>query len=308
MPDYVVEHSEVISSPLEKVFALVADFRQRPRWSPWLIVEPGARTAFDADGKGYSWAGDVVGVGSIRREQLKDRDMISCTLRFEKPFKATSSTTFRFQSEGTTTRVTWTVKGSLPFFLFFLKPMISSGLMMDFKRGLAMLKDCAETGSVPSHLEFIGKQTLESCAWIGVNGTCPASEIEAHMGEAFHRLMDGVGQGQITPVGEPFAIYHKWDIRHGIATFTVAFPVDGGASAVPSGFSSGTRPSARVFTVRHHGPYRHLANAWAAVMMRRQAKILRAAKRVPSFEIYISDPQSTPENELITDVHFPVAG
>jgi hypothetical protein len=48
-----------------------------------------------------------------------------------------------------------------PFFQFFLKGMMTSLIGMDYERGLRMLKDYVETGSVPSTLEFPGIQEIK---------------------------------------------------------------------------------------------------------------------------------------------------
>jgi effector-binding domain-containing protein len=306
MPAYAVEQSLSINVAPDVLFPFLADFRQWPRWSPWLVVEPEARLDFAADGKSYAWDGRVIGAGSIESAGVEAPKTLDFVLRFLRPFKSTSTTRMVLAPESGGTRVTWSMAGKLPFFLFFLKPMLTNGVRMDFERGLARLKDLAETGEVPSQLDFVGERRVPGCAWVGLRGCCPIAEIGPRMDEAFQRLGAQVEKGGIQPAGKPFTQYERWDLAHGQARYLIAFPVAALPDSLPEGFVAGQRPDAKVFTVRHTGPYRHLGNAWAAVMMRRQAKLLHGAKGFPPFEIYESDPRQTAENELVTDIHFPL--
>jgi hypothetical protein len=40
-------------------------------------------------------------------------------------------------------------------------------------------------------------------------------------------------------------------------------------------------------------------------MMRERAKVFKSAKGHAPFEVYMSDPATTPEADLITEIHFP---
>jgi hypothetical protein len=53
------------------------------------------------------------------------------------------------------------------------------------------------------------------------------------------------------------------------------------------------------------GAYRHLGSAWSAGMMRERAKVFKSAKGHAPFEVYMSDPATTPEADLVTEIHFP---
>ncbi|MCG6869256.1 MAG: hypothetical protein LJE91_11180 [Gammaproteobacteria bacterium] len=46
MPAYHVARSKVIVAPTEKVHAALADYREWPGWSPWLIMEPETRLVY----------------------------------------------------------------------------------------------------------------------------------------------------------------------------------------------------------------------------------------------------------------------
>jgi len=165
-----------------------------------------------------------------------------------------------------------------------------------------MIKDLAETGAVPSKLEFMGKQKTGGFKYVGVRSSCSIPEIGPAMERSFAKLMAWMEASGATPTGAPFSITHRWDPAKGTADCTVAVPTD----AVASGeITSGEIPACTAYVVKHTGAYRHLGNAWAAGMMHGRAKRFAADKKVPMFEIYDNDPAVTAEGELVTRVHFP---
>ena len=67
---YHVERSVQIQAPVEAVFAVLADQREFPSWSPWQKLDPNIQTTFSgtptAVGGGYAWHGnEKVGKGSM---------------------------------------------------------------------------------------------------------------------------------------------------------------------------------------------------------------------------------------------------
>ena len=56
MPKISVVKSIVIGAPVERVYAVVRDFKQWQAWSPWLIAEPDAKVTCGDDGKSYAWS------------------------------------------------------------------------------------------------------------------------------------------------------------------------------------------------------------------------------------------------------------
>jgi len=50
--------------------------------------------------------------------------------------------------DGDQTKVTWTMNGCVPIFLFFMIGMMKAWIGMDYERGLMMLKELAEKGKV----------------------------------------------------------------------------------------------------------------------------------------------------------------
>ncbi len=83
--------------------------------------------------------------------------------------------------------------------------------------------------------------------------------------------------------------------------------VESAPESLPEGFVAGEFPACEAYEVTHSGPYRHLGNAWSSGMMHARAKVFKQSKKIHPFETYGNNPETTPENELITNVYFPIA-
>jgi DNA gyrase inhibitor GyrI len=305
MPTFEVCRSTRIEAPAPAVHAVVRDFRSWPKWSPWLIADPHATLAFSDDGRRYDWEGPVAGSGFLEIAGDQAPGSIDLSLTFLKPWKSTSSVGFQFAEVDGGTEVTWTMNGTLPWFMFWMKSMMAGNIGSDYDRGLSMLKALIETGEVPSKLEFPGIADIPATAYVGINTECPISEISGHMEQDFARLHEWLAESGLTPSSAPFSSVSSWSPARDLCRYTVCLPFFEAPAEAPAGFVGGTRPACRAYRVRHTGAYRHLGNAWAAGMMHARSKVFDASKRLAPFEIYESDPENTPEDELVTVVHIP---
>jgi len=305
MPKFHVSRSIEINAPPQNVHAIVRDFRQWPSWSPWLVCEPDCTLEFAEDGKSYRWDGEVIGSGEIRVTEDDAPRHIDYRIAFHKPWKSVATAGFSFVETNGGAEARWTMDGSLPFFLFWMKSMMTSVIGMDYERGLAMLKDYAETGSVPSKLEFPGRQAVPGCRYLAVRNRCLIAGIGAAMEGDFARLHDWFCKNDTKPAGNPFSIYHKWDHNRDSTEYSLGFPVSDPPADPPSGFITGERPACNAYAVTHTGAYRHLGNAWAAGYAHARARRFALNRKIPPFEIYASDPREVPEPETVTAVYLP---
>ena len=306
MPKFNVEKSIKIAAPREQVFNTVRDFKQWPKWSPWLNAEPDCKIEYAADGKSYSWDGEIIGSGEMAILSEESPNLITYQLTFLKPWKSTSQVEFRFDSEGEITKATWTMAGSLPVFLFWMKKMTVAMIGMDYKRGLTMLKPYIESGSNPSKLSFTGETTQAACQYIGITTESRMEDLGNSMTNDFKKLSNWLKETNTKASGAPFSITHRFDMVSQITKLTAAIPIEAAPTSVPDGFIVDQRPETKTYAIQHTGPYHHVGNAWAAGMFRARNKAFTQNKKLDCFEIYENDPSETPENELLTTVHFPL--
>ncbi|MEM9305322.1 MAG: SRPBCC family protein [Pseudomonadota bacterium] len=304
MPKFTVEKTIQIDATPHHVHGFLRDFRRWPDWSPWLICEPECKVIYAPDGKSYRWEGEVVGKGELELTGEQGHTALDYRLSFFMPWKSVNTTAFRLAERDGGTEVTWTMVGSLPWFMFWMKKMMTAWVGMDYDRGLRMLKDLAETGTVPSKLEFLGTQAHPGGTWVGIASTCAMADIGAAMEVDHGALMKFVEERNLTPSGPPFSIYHKWEPVKGRASYTAAIPVANPPADLASGMTRGEMPACEIYAIRHTGAYRHLGNAWSAGMMHAQAKRYRKHRKIHPFEIYESMPD-VDEGSAETLLGFP---
>lgn len=305
MPTFHVEESIHIHATPAEVFGIVRDFKSWPNWSPWLLAEPETILNFSDDGMSYSWEGRVTGAGAITVLDETPALSIDARLTFLRPWKSINTTAFRLSPVNDGTKLTWAMRGTLPFFLFFMKRKLSAYIAADYQRGLTMLKDLIETGNKGFSLEFLGTENIPECHYLGVRRSCATAEISTSMNEAMAELTRQAKASDIQPSAAPFSIYQDWNPVDGSATYIIGFPIATPLSVPPDGCTIGTIPETSTFQIRLTGAYRHLGNAWAAGMMHQQAKMFPPNSKISPFEIYENDPETTPESDLITTVHLP---
>ncbi|MEM1442582.1 MAG: SRPBCC family protein [Verrucomicrobiota bacterium] len=305
MPALNVSKSIHVEVAPEVAYETIRDFRKWPIWSPWLIVESGCRVDFALDGNSYTWDGEVIGSGSLAIRNEEPSSHLELDLEFLKPWKSHADVRFDFREENGGTEITWSMESSLPFFLIFLKKTMVAAIGMDYERGLKMLKDYLETGSVPSKLD-ISEKSVPEIFLAGVTSSCSTNEIGRSMEADLGKLKDWLDSSGVEPSGRPRSIYHKWDVAKQKAHYTIGFPVSDPSIELPDGIEVQTIPALKAFAVTHTGPFRHLGNAWSAGVMHERAKKFQMRRGVHPFEIYETLPGDTPENEEVTVVHFPL--
>ena len=169
MSRYHVQRSIHINASPDKVFEVVSDYGTWTTWSPWLCAEPEAKVTVSEDssslGSIYAWKGELVGQGEIEHQRLEPGQLIEDEIRFLAPFKSVSNVSFELAPAGEATKVTWHMRGKLPWFLFWMKGQMEIFIGMDYDRGLKMLKESIETGQVLSNTNVHGVQPSDQFKW-----------------------------------------------------------------------------------------------------------------------------------------------
>ena len=146
----VVRNAE-IKSPPEKVLALISDFREWPKWSPWEKLDPAMTRTMSGPVSGvgsvYEWTGNKK-VGQGRMEILGvSGSQVDIDLQFLAPWKAHNKTVFTLAPKDGGTAVNWTMTGASPFMFKVMGLFMNMDQLIgkDFEAGLAAMKDVAES-------------------------------------------------------------------------------------------------------------------------------------------------------------------
>ncbi len=308
MPAIHVSRSIMIDAPKEKIQDAIIYFTEFVKWSPWLIMEPDAKTAFSENqgeiGSGYSWEGELVGAGQMKLIHVDEND-IEMKIHFLKPFKSEARTVFTLvESEGQT-EVIWHMHSSLPWFMFFMKKKMESFIAMDYERGLGMLKEYLETGHINSSVMIEGIVDIEGRKYVGIPRTCSIEDVGEVMKADYKTLFDFIADNEIVLEEMPFSIYKTFDIPNNQTQFISCIPYDGDA-LLPKGFVRGEIASQKAIKTVHTGSYRHLGNGWTAAMTYARVKKIRTTNTMLGIEVYPNDPDDTPEEKLTTEIYLPL--
>lgn len=148
------ERSAIIAAPPARILPHIADFHKWKPWSPWEKMDPSMKRDYSgaASGRGakYRWtSAGKAGEGSMEILEATDRG-VHVDLQFVKPFKNACDTWFKFEPEGSNTRVVWTMTGPNLFIGKVMGLFINMDKMIgkDFESGLAGLKATVEKGTV----------------------------------------------------------------------------------------------------------------------------------------------------------------
>ncbi|MEQ1529820.1 MAG: SRPBCC family protein [Methylococcales bacterium] len=308
---YQVTRSIRIDTPLAQVQQTLVNFKTWPQWSPWLCLDKQTQLEyFGADGtpgSGYRWSGQWIGQGQIQQQNISAANL-DMRIEFFKPWRSVAKVGFKLKAiSEDSTEVTWHMQGGLPFFLFFMKSGLQAYIGMDYQRGLLMLKDYLETGLVYSNSEVLGIVDMPEQHYLGVSRTCSIDDISTSMQSACADLQTGFAETGLTRIGAPFTVLHEWNLKTRQCSYTFAFPIAAPAQPVNSTLIQASRAATKALKIIHTGAYKHLGNGWATGYCRLQNdKTLKANKKQPSFEIYISDPAEAAAKDLLTEIYIPV--
>ena len=309
MPKFTVAKSAHINASPERVFEFVSDFGTWTKWSPWLAAQSDPSVVVSENsnsvGSQYSWEGDVVGKGSIQHMELVPGKSIEDKLQILKPWKSQSDVRFDFVGSDEGTEITWTMNGSLPLMLFWMKSMMVNMIGMDYARGLKMLGELIETGSIQSQTKIRGIETVGPLHMVGVRTNAKMDDIDKVMEAALTEVSSKLTDVCLAEEGAGISVYHDMNMKTCVLDFTSGFLVQDPNISVP-GLSLWSLPECKAFTVEHVGKYEHLGNPWNAAYQNVRYKKLKQNKKAGTFEIYRNDPKETDPKDLVTEVFLPL--
>jgi len=308
MPAYHVERTIIINKPIETVRDSLRDYKQWPRWSPWLIMEPDATLTYsDRQGQvgaNYGWSGVLVGAGSMELMEVHEATL-KMQLNFVKPFKSTADVGFELEAVEEGTKVIWGMDGHLPFFMFWMTGKMKTFIGMDYDRGLLMLKEYLETGIVASYVHIEGTFPMKEQKYIGIPRSCAIKDIGEVMKKDFEALYAFMEQNNLSMQRVPFSIYNTFDIFKGESSYVACIPLED-ALDIDSTWVRGTVEGCDALKTMHKGAYLHLGNAWMTAISFARMQKMKTRKTPVGYEYYPNNPYDTPKEELITEIYLPL--
>ena len=309
MPAYELSRSVTINCAPRQAFDLVSDYSTWTEWSPWLLADPDAKVDVSEDprsvGSKYEWKGEITGQGELITTKLQSPERMNADLNFLKPFPASAKTSFLVEPCNSGTKLTWTMQGKLPWFLFWMIPMLKTLIGMDYQRGLNMIKDLVELGGIPSRLVFHDREEVQGFKMAGVTGSCAVDDISQSMEKTFTETHSEFRKLGLPMDGAMISVYTKFRMKTGVFEYICGYIIPEEVDVHSQKLTVWKMPPGRVYRLEHIGSYRHLGNAWSAAN-----QIVRARKwkqsRIGTYEIYRNADLGQDETQAITEIFLPL--
>ena len=303
-----VEKNIEIEAPLSKVRTLIQDFKEWNSWSPWTIIEPECPIEIEGNpgevGHSMHWEGKIIGSGKNTLSSIEG-STFNYDLEFIKPWKSKAKTSLILEDAGTKTKVTWTMKSSMPFFLFFMVKTMKNWIGMDYDRGLRMLKEIAENDKINCTTKNEGSIDYKGFSYLGIKRTVSFNEMPENMKKDFEKLERDIVTDRKKNAEKWICIYPKFDMRNMNVTYIAAVSDENlKKEDLGPDYIAGQIQDSNAIEIKHDGSYDFLGNAWSMGMMIMQSN--KHKKNGFPFEQYWNNPQNVSPNELKTSVFFPI--
>ncbi|WP_379968603.1 SRPBCC family protein [Epilithonimonas sp. UC225_85] len=143
------EQSIVINASKEKVWQNVNSMKTFNTWNPWMKMDPNLTVTYKGTagevGDGYTWKGnDDVGEGEQEITAIVTNEKVATKMHFIKPMDDTATSDLLLATEGSATKVTWTIDYEIETLFKPMKPMMNYQMNKSFSEGLEKLKELSE--------------------------------------------------------------------------------------------------------------------------------------------------------------------
>jgi effector-binding domain-containing protein/uncharacterized protein YndB with AHSA1/START domain len=307
-----VEREIVIDAPAATVFALVNDFHQIGKWSPWQETDPNAQYRISGAPRGVGamleWDGSIVGQGTQRIVESVPYERVVSELDLGGPGHATSTMTL--QNADDRTHVVWSFDSTFGLNLVgrFAGLTFDRIVGDDYDAGLENLRSMAER--LPSaDFSTIEIETItvdaQDIAYFSATSIPLAAAISESMGDAYFRVLNFMDRYGLEDTGPALSISRGY--RGQDLAFDAAIPVRGVTDNTPrsaQGVRLGSSYAGTVIRVKHIGSYAELGRTHDKIAAYLAA--MGSERNGDAWESYVSDPTRTPEAKLITYVYYPI--
>ena len=305
-----VERSIVIDRPASLIFPMLNSFERFNEWSPWFGLDPAAEYSYSGPSSGVGarmqWKGNAaVGSGSQLITDSKPESQIDIDLEFSDIGIAKVGLRLEPQDKGT--RVTWSYTADAGFDLIgrYFGLIVDRFVGADYEKGLVQLKALVEsfpnTDIAGADIELIDV-AARPILYVTASSSQDLDAISKAYADAYGLILPLMNAAELVPTGPVLGIDNYWDDRgYG---FDAAIPVARTDIELQAPVQAGQTYAGRAVRVRYVGAYAGLGDAQSKGEAYIAVHKLKAHDRV--YTEFVSDPDDTPEDQLISVVYLPV--
>ncbi len=136
---------------------------------------------------------------------------------------------------------------------------------------------------------------------LSIRLTTAGSELPGRIGECYGEIWAYMSRKGIKAIGMPFVLYHNMDMNN--LDVDIGWQIeqdDPGEGRIRQMVVTG----GEVLYAMHAGPYSALEDTYREVMAYIGENKIKTAEWM--YEIYLNSPEDTPEENLKTEIYFPI--
>jgi hypothetical protein len=259
-------------------------------------------------GATVTWDGAIVGSGMQTIVESRPYEHVATTINPGEPGEA--RTWFDIGRDDGKTRVTWGFVHDHGLNLVgrYFALLLAGVVKREFETGIAALKELAE--SLPRtdfgdlDVEHVVVEPLQ-IAYLPTTSLPEPAAISEAMGKAYFEILSFIDDRGLAEAGAPMSVVRGFAGSQ--LLFDAAIPVLGVTDETSRGGAAvklGRTYSGPAIRVRHVGSYRHLSSTHRKIAAYLTA--LGLDRNGDAWETYVSDPTRVAEEDLLTDVYYPV--
>lgn len=315
LPDSVhLERDTVIQAPPSTVFALLNSFKRANDWSPWAQIDPEAVYTHSGPDQGVgaknSWQSEHpdVGVGSQEITESTPYESIKMYLDFGPQGDANAF--FDLTPKDGGTHVSWGFDSEFGMNIVgrYFGLVLEGILGPQYEEGLANLKTLAESlppadfSDLESEVLDIESQTLVYFRGISTQAT---PDIVEDFEAAYGAVESFIAEHSLEVTGPPLAINTLWeDNTYGYDAGSIVTAGPQGEVAADSPVQVQQMYAGKVLRAVHYGSYDDMPQTYDQI----EAFVATHgyAENGDAWDVWITDPDVTPVNELISHIYYPI--
>lgn len=304
--DFDVHVTEKLDIPSHIINRNISDFKQWPRWMPWLSMDPNMKFEFDTKHKGqgaeYAWKGEKSGAGRMSIDTLIPRERMRTRIHFDG--MGTSHGYWDFNALDKQTELTWGLKTHVNFPFNALFYFQQSSMKTSFSEGLKNLESiCKEDlknglkyGDQNIHFSIFDQKNI-----VGIQDTLPMDQIADFFSNSYQDIYKKIADDGLQSNQAPLGLYYEWNedskTTHCVAAVSLKNP-----SPIAT-FQSFNIPNIKALKLTMMGGYDQSYQAHEA--LGEAAKDLGVNLKAPVVERYLRGPVDTDnENEYKTEIYY----
>lgn len=304
-PEYEFERSIEIDVPQYVVSDQVSDLKSWQHWAVWWKQDTGMTTTYSGAEKGVGarmdWVGSDGKLGGLEIVEA-NLDSMRTRLDFGNMFP---TGIWKFEIiEDNSTKVSWGMKGKMPFFMRFMTLFFEKMGAPDFENGLIGLKAYCE--KIPSRSSEAEVVDWPNQNYILLHVECELTNIGGAIGEGLGTIFAHVGENNLQPTSAPFAMWGEMEntfTADGLVQFEVGVMVQ---EAVGNDqIKVGKTTSKRALQAIHYGAYQMSGTTYKVLEKYAKENELTVTMS-KSYEFYTNDPTLVAPEDVETLVVFEI--